>query len=224
MSLAVILAACAHISAEPVTAQVVDDVGQPVAGVVVVAYWELHKGSFTGDALPCGAADVEEAVTDQDGRFQIPSWGPVWSSCDMRSYNPLLVLFKSGYYPEGMNNNPVDALQTVSVSHSVWSGKTIVLRRYSDMDLTKTMPPSYRDQFEGLNVHLLDFVVNYPGECNWKKIPNMLRAIYLQKQQFEAVGHGLDTITSMLTINDQTMLKDAPQCGSPKAFIEGLEK
>ncbi|HEY1773831.1 MAG TPA: hypothetical protein VGH91_11645 [Gammaproteobacteria bacterium] len=220
----IFLGGCAHLSAEPVRAQVVDESGQPVPGVVVVAYWELHKGSFTGDALPCGAADVEESVTGQDGRFEIPSWGPVWSSCDMPGYNPWLTLFKSGYYPVGLNNDSADSLETVSVSRSIWNGKTITLRKYPSVDLTKVQSPSYRSEFSGMNQTLENFIVNFPSECNWKKIPNMLRAIYSQERQFEAVGHGLDTIPGMLITNDKFMVKVAPKCGSPKAFIEGLVK
>jgi hypothetical protein len=224
VSVAAFVGGCAHLSAEPVRAQVVDESGQPVPGVVVVAYWELHKGSFTGDALPCGAAGVEESVTDQDGRFALPSWGPVLSSCDMRGYNPLLILFKSGYYIVRLNNDSADSLETVSVSRSIWNGKTITLRKYPDMDLTRIQYPSYRSEFSSMNQTLEDFIVNFPGECNWKKIPNMLRAIYLQEQQFEEAGHGLNTIPAMLTVDDRSMMKDAPQCGSPKAFIEGLTK
>src|SRR6185312_14529324 len=103
-----VLGGCSTLSADPVTAHVVDaGTGKPLAGVVVTAYWELHNGSLTGHSFGCGAIDIEEAVTDQDGEFHIPGWGPVTSSCDMRGYNPMLVLFKPGYDWQGLNNDPL---------------------------------------------------------------------------------------------------------------------
>lgn len=211
------------LSAEPVAARVVDkDTGQPLAGVVIMANWELHQGSLTGHALPC-AVDVEEAVTDENGDFRIAGWGPVTvdSSCEMRDENPSLILFKSGYYEGGVDNNPVNPLKTVSVSRSVWNGKTMKMRKFPDMDLRKSGLDSYASEFDGLNSLLEGFAT---GGCNWKKIPNMLRAVYLQQLQFDAAGHNLDTVIEKLFRNDQEMQKEAPQCGSPKAFIEGLVK
>ncbi|HEX6550206.1 MAG TPA: hypothetical protein VF117_05980, partial [Gammaproteobacteria bacterium] len=79
------LVACGQdtvLSADPIDATLVDaDTGKPLAGVPVVAYWALKSGSLTGDSLPCGAAGVEEAVTDKDGKFHIPGWGPIKGPC-----------------------------------------------------------------------------------------------------------------------------------------------
>jgi hypothetical protein len=220
--LLLLMGGCASLSAEPVSARVVDkDTGEPIAGVVVVAYWGLHRGSFTGDALPCGAAGVEEAVTDQDGTFDIPGWGPISSSCDMMSSQPLLILFKPGYDPKAVNN-PTYSIETVSVSRSVWNGKTLELPKYPDMDLRKATSPSYASEFGGLNNHLLNFIADYPGECYWKKVPNMLRALKAQQKLFNEAGNPIGSITSELVTVDQSMQQAAPQCGSPKAFVEGL--
>ena len=213
------------ISAAPISAQVVDaDTSQPIAGVVVVAYWELHRGSFTGDALPCGVAGVEEAVTDQDGRFHTPGWGPITSTCDMRMGNPQLIFFKPGYVPQDENNNPMDPRKTVSVSRSDWDGKIIKLAKNTDTDLRE--PTShYVIEFEDMNSSRLGFVVNYPGECYWKKIPNMLRAVVTQDQMIHEAGNNEQgSIAAALIRNDKYYQSIAPQCGSPKAFIEGLEK
>lgn len=214
----------AQLSAESVAARVVDaDTGQPLVGVAIMAYWELHQGSFTGHALPCGAVDIEEAVTDEKGDFRIPGWGPVTlsSSCDMRDENPSLILFKSGYSERGLNNNPMNPLKTVSVSQSIWNGQTIKMREFPDMDLSKNDIHSYAFEFQGLSAILERFAL---GGCTWKKMPNMLRAVYLQQLQFDAAGHNLETVITKLFRDDQEMQKEAPQCGSPKAFIEGLVK
>lgn len=218
-----LMSSCASVlSAEPVTARVVDaDTGRPLAGVVIMAYWDLHQGSLLGHAPSCGAVDIEEAVTDENGDFSIPGWGPVTSTCDMRDENPSLILFKSGYYGAGLNNSPIDPLKTVSVSRSIWNGKTIKMRVFPDMDLRKNDARSYASEFGGLNGILERFAL---GGCTWKKMPNMLRAVYLQQLQFNAAGHDLETVITKLFRDDQEIQKDAPQCGSPKAFIEGLVK
>ncbi|HEY3645789.1 MAG TPA: hypothetical protein VGM16_10665 [Gammaproteobacteria bacterium] len=195
--------------------------GKPLAGVVVMAFWELHNGSFTGHSFGCGAIDVEEAVTDGDGQFHIPGWGPISSSCDMRGVNPTLILFKPGYDWRGVNNDPLDPIATVTVSSSVWDGKTINLYVPSDMDLTRIDAQGYAFHFESLNDLVGRFALS---GCNWKKIPNMLRAIYLQEQGFRAAGQVFPTVTSRLIMDDAAWQKTAPECGSPKAFIEGLVK
>jgi hypothetical protein len=219
-----LLIGCASLSSEPIAAQVVDaDTGQPIAGVVVVAHWELHGGSFTGDALTCGVDGVEEAVTDQDGRFHIPGWGPKWSSCDVQIWNPDLIFFKPGYEPKGLNNATTYPLATVSVSRSDWNGKAIQLTKNTDLDLHSETSRYARD-FGGLNLFSLGFVVNYPGGCYWKDIPNMLRAVITQEKAFNAAGNNLGSIASTLIANDSHFQEAAPQCGSPKIFIEDLEK
>jgi hypothetical protein len=45
-----------------------------------------------------------------------------------------------------------------------------------------------------------------------------------QAKLFQAVGNPIGSIADELSGNDQGMQKDAPKCGSPRAFIEGLEK
>lgn len=218
------LAGCAStLSAEPVTARVVDaDTGKPLAGVVIMAYWELHQGSFTGHAFGCGAIDIEEAVTDANGQFHIPGWGPITSygSCDMRAINPILMLFKPGYKANGVNNYPLNPVATISVSSSDWNDKTIELH-VADTDLSRVDVQGYAFNFRSFNDNIGRFV--YSG-CNWKKTPNMLRAIYLQEQKFHAAGQVFDTVTASLIRNDAAIQKATPECGSPKAFIEGLVK
>lgn len=219
------LGGCATFSAEPIAAQVVDaDTGQPIEGVVVVAHWELHGGSFTGDALPCGVAGVEEAVTDQEGRFHLPGFGPVRVSCDVQIWNPDLIFFKPGYEPKSVNNATTNPLETVSVSRSQWDGKVITLSNNRNQDLRSDQADSYALDFGSLNLNFLGFVTYYPAGCYWKKVPNMLRAVMAQEQEFHAAGNNLGSIASTLIANNDHLQKIAPQCGSPKAFIEGLNK
>lgn len=209
---------------DPIDSRVIDaTTGKPIQGAVVVVYWEMHRGSFAGDSLPCGAANVEEAVTDKNGKFHIAGWGPIHSSCDMRSFDPFLYVFKSGYGYARVGNYPLDP-PFVTFTHSEWNDKPIKLMKFPDLDLKKTGIHSYAANFGSLNLYLGDFIVNFPTECNWKKIPNTLRALMDQVKLFQAAGTPLGSIADEMVGADQAMRKDAPKCGSPKAFIEGLEK
>lgn len=213
------------LSADPVDATLADaDTGQPLAGVPVVAYWELEGGSFTGHSMPCGTARVEEAVTDKDGKFHFSGWGPVKASCGyMTVLDPQLFAFKSGYMPRIESNEP-RAPYPVTHSTSGWNGRTITMVKYPNPDLHKVGGDSYSTWFGEFNGSLEDFVVNMPSECNWKKMPNMLRALSAQQKLFNSAGTQLGSVASELVRDDQSMQKDAPQCGSPKAFVEALEK
>lgn len=222
-----VIVACGQqriLSADPVDATLVDgNTGQPMADVPVVAYWGLKGGSLTGDSLPCGAASVEEAVTDKDGKFHLPGWGPLKASCAMTVSDPELFAFKSGYMPRIESNAP-RAPYPVTHSVSDWNGRSIQMVKYPNPDLHKVDGDSYSTWFGEFNGNLEDFVVNMPSECNWKKMPNMLRALSAQQNLFNAAGTPLGSVASELVRDDQSMQKDAPQCGSPKAFVEGLLK
>src|SRR5574340_764993 len=120
------------VSADPVYARVVDaDTGKPLLGVAVVAYWELYKGGIAGGG-PCAAANVEEAVTDENGRFRLPGWGPITGPCGvMRNGNPLLYFFKPGYETLYMSGGVgLDATRLVSVARVNWNGKKLKMQKF----------------------------------------------------------------------------------------------
>lgn len=207
-----------------VDSRVIDaDTGQPIQGAVVVAYWEMHRGSFAGDSLPCGAANVEEAVTDKNGKFHIAGWGPIHSSCEMRSFDPFLYVFKSGYSYARIGNYPLNP-PFITSTHSEWNDKPIKLKKFPNLNLAQVGIKSYGADFGFLNGDLEDFIVDFPRECNWRRIPNMLRALMAQVRFFRAAGNPLGSIADEMVGADQAMQKDAPKCGSPKAFIEELEQ
>lgn len=88
-------------SAKDIRATVVDEeTGEPLEGVVVVALWELQQVS----ARP--RLHITEAVTDAQGRFHIPGWGPKVRPplAQLAHRSPLLVLFKSGFVPLRLHN------------------------------------------------------------------------------------------------------------------------
>ncbi|MHB8425076.1 MAG: hypothetical protein ACYDB9_07985 [Gammaproteobacteria bacterium] len=213
-------------SADPVSARVVDaGTGKPLEGVVVVAYWELYQGSLTGDGMPCGAANVEETVTDKDGWFRIPGWGPVKGACGMmRNMNPFVYMFKPGYeYLRKSGGIGFNSNKLVSVAQVDWNGQVIKLNKYQHLDLSVSGLGSYENNFSLLNGDLSMFTTYMPSQCNWKKIPKMLRAIAIQANHFaHARGYQIGSIVSQLISNNQQFQNIAPQCGSPKQFVKGL--
>lgn len=88
-------------SAKDIRATVVhEETGDPLPGVVVVALWELRQIS----ARP--RLHITEAVTDAQGRFHVPGWGPKVRPplAELAYRSPLLILFKSGFTPLRLHN------------------------------------------------------------------------------------------------------------------------
>lgn len=210
------------LSANPIDSRVVDiDTGAPIEGAVVLAYWELYSGSLSGDSLPCGSANVEDTVTDKDGNFHIPGWGPTKPGCsgEMRQGNPQLYVFKPGYYFIDVPNGFPDTKYVVTTD--AWRDGPLPLKAIQDADPKKKAAEEVRN-VHSLEVSITLFIEDMPKQCNWKKAPNMIRALALQRQVFDQAGYRPFGLIDMLTINNQWYQQSAAQCGSPKAFIEGL--
>ncbi len=158
---------CASVSApwryvaEPIEGRVIDkETRQPIEGVVVVAQWILLE-PFQGHHREHWV--VIETVTDAEGRYQIPGWGPKWRPWFrwLGSADPVLDIFKPGYWLERRSNasyasggllgtepNPIGA----KVRKSFWSGKKIELypfrigkevRKQLEPERSELYPPNY---------------------------------------------------------------------------------
>lgn len=136
-----VLPACAGpvtYSAESIEAWVVDaETKQPIEGAVVVAHWVL-EGPTLVDIKVRQAGDlvVLEAVTDKDGRFHFPGWGPIrhWGRSRLTYLDPELIVFKSGYeYRRLANPITKEAIEgkPYPIRRSQWNGKTIELKKFS---------------------------------------------------------------------------------------------
>jgi hypothetical protein len=212
------------LSADPIDSRVADsEAGAPIEGAVVLAYWELHSGSLSGDSLPCGAVNVEDTVTDKDGRFHLPGWGPTMPGCSgvMRQGSPQLYVFKPGYYFVDVPNG-YPGTGSIMTTHNAWRDEPLFLRK-----IQYASPSRAEDwaNVDSLEVSIAPFIRDMPTQCNWKKAPNMLRALaQLRQASIEAGQHYTLGMIDMIMLNDEWYQKKAPQCGSPKAFIEGLLK
>lgn len=111
------------------------DSGEPVEGVVVVAYWGMEK-AWAWSVAPAGAIAVFEEVTDKDGYYRIPGWGPRWTPYYIRqTADPRIILFKNGYEPRFLRNMTVGGSGYNSKGSffrsSMWDGKTVEINQFT---------------------------------------------------------------------------------------------
>lgn len=227
LGMACALSACARpitYSAETIDARVVDaDTKQPLEGVVVVAHWVLEGGIHVDRV---GDLVVLEAVTDKNGQFHFPAWGPIrhWSRSRLTYMDPQLLIFKSGYeFRRLANPLTKEALEGKPdpVRRSRWNGGTIELKPFRETEETKK---DLLRNFGYLNSNV-ESIVRDPKTCNWKKIPKMLLAIREQKNFFIEKGirgsaFGISSVDQYLLHNSEKISHEGgSSCGSPKEFF-----
>lgn len=131
------LTGCASLqySAAPIEAWVVDaETKQPLEGVIITANWPYADSTFAGRGSDLGQLMVMETVTDKEGRFHFPGWGPRKPERGyMRDNDPQLLLFKSGYEYLRLTNDyssgkSLEGLHPVW--RSEWNGRTVELRPF----------------------------------------------------------------------------------------------
>lgn len=222
------LSACAGLqySAAPIEAWVVDaETKQPIEGVIVVAHWALESTSriIPHQTNATGSLMILETVTDKNGRFHFPAWGPKWhlGSGDLTDDDPELIFFKSGYKYINVSNSqytrpikyrdegkPVGAESkpTGSKRISFWSGEKIEMERFGG-----TMG-EYAKHLGLLNNNLYPLLGS--EACDWQQVPRMLLALSEQSRAFRKQGiEALYDVDLYLPISEK-------RCGSPKAFFE----
>ena len=198
-------------SADPIAATVVDaESGTPLAGVNVVAGWEVTGGLEGGNVV--GWVKVMEAVTDESGQFFLPGWGPVaWTKGgSVKSESPLLILFKSGYDRRLLvqrKRSPIE--RAPSHMQSDWNGENIKLTRYAGSY------EEYARRIAGFSVTLNSLLDN--GECNWKSIPRFLWSLQIENDKFGASNlvYSFGSLEYLSKSFDRN-------CGSLKSYV--LEK
>jgi hypothetical protein len=160
-------------SAEPITATVVDaDTKQPLKDVIVVAHWQLvGGGSFVDSSVPVGELMVMEAVTNAEGKFHFPAWGPKYDFMGrMHNDDPQLIIFKPGYEFQVLSNEWKDMKDYQAVRRSDWDGKTLVLKKFIGSE------KEYTEHVYNLD-RKTDFARYYGKRCEWLQMPRLLNAI-----------------------------------------------
>jgi hypothetical protein len=201
-------------SAKPIQGRVVDaETKQPLSDVNVVAHWVLNFGLEGGSGTDLV---LMESVTDSEGQYKFPGWGPTQvpaslpSEARLKSLSPEMIYFKPGYLPWAVTNTttgpqpgPGPLMRT-----SEWDGRTIELKRFEG-PLTQ-----YGSVIGGTLTG-----VSY-GHCNWKKIPRVIVALDAEKRRLEALN-----IRSWATnITDLEFSEANDGCGSVRDFFKAYQK
>jgi hypothetical protein len=187
--------------------------GQPLAGVNVVAHWELN-GPL--ENVPVGQLQVLETVTDENGEFTFPAWGPRlrWPLYGFLSWaDPEFVLFKRDYQWTVFRNQRF-AYNTGPHRRSEWDGKTIRLKPYE-----RSME-AYARNIEDFEGRRLDFAFSY-HDCSWKHVPRMLATLHREKRRLNAAGLR-DSSGHPLILEEQDKNRSPAEiaiCGSVQEFL-----
>ena len=195
-------------SAESIEGWFVDeDTKRPLDGVIVVAVWIIQGYTF-GNRFPLGQLKIMEAVTDKNGRFYFPAWGPKMVLRGQLDFEtPELIMFKNGYRAGAMSND-YRKKQNGSKRYSDWNGKIITLPKFEGS------LEEYGDHLSTIGSILRFALRNPTSACEWKKIPRMVVAIHKQRLIF-----GAARISNLLYSIDELAKNSPKSCGSPHAFF-----
>jgi hypothetical protein len=196
-------------SAKPIQAWVVDaETKQPLKDVNLTANWQLERGTM-GGYVPVGQIMIMETVTDENGRFYFPAWGPKFAAQGIiNSQDPQILLFKNGYHPGGADNSASENLSPMRTSDS--DGKTLELKPF------KGDSAQYLNELERLTLDLGSLSANKP--CEWRHVPRMISAVHKAAVEIESTGVVVRPLQAFLT------LPDPARCGLPSSFFENLQK
>ncbi len=192
------ISGCAAIyRAEAIEGWVVDaETGKPLDGVIIVANWELRGGLEAG--IPVEQLQIFETVTDQNGRYSFPAWGPKLAKNIgiLKGNSPGILLFKPGYKFGGHSNV---YWQTYGTEKFFWNKKTLKLQPF------KGTPAEYAKDLRSLNSSLWGIGHENGEPCGWQSFPRMLSALDTQYAEFRRVGVASGSVVSRLRANDSDL-------------------
>jgi hypothetical protein len=184
---AVAIRACAngslYYTAEPFSARVVDaETMQPIEGAVVVAYWDLVRGGLDG-AHHAGYLEIKETVTDANGRFAFEGFTRMNPNlAELRDSDPAVLVFKGGYEAKIYHNIIQDPQNYPgSVRKAAVDGEVL--------KLPKLVPTRTGHQLEQLQFYsfLKIDLEHLLGDCQWPKVPKLLRAMDAEKRRLRTL-------------------------------------
>lgn len=169
-------------SAEPITATIVDaETKQPLKDVIVVAHWQLVEGGFLDSSVPAGELMVMETVTDKNGVFHFPEWGPKYEIMGrMKNEDPEIIIFKPGYVFKVLANEWIstEIRDYRALRSSDWDGKTIELEQFEGSD------KEYANKLSSMTIYMR-YVEN---NCDWKRTPKIILALTDEQRLLQSKG------------------------------------
>jgi hypothetical protein len=202
-------------SANPIHATVVDSAtGKPIPDVIVVTRWQLEdvNGHFAGNF------HVDEAITNAQGEFSIPAWGPTAVPRDPRNpiyslrmgpMEPDIILFKRGYQ-FGVEQGPWEsaylgdpAWKGEAIRTSYWNAKTIKLVAFSGSD-------EHYNRTLALSMSALPW-----GNCHWTRMPRMVAALVMEGNRLSYV----QGFNAVLRLDELSEKEDGRYCGAAPKIL-----
>jgi hypothetical protein len=198
-----LLRGCLNIySAKPIEAWIIDaETREPVAGAVVVAQWKLVYGLEGGYAYNWV---VMQTVTDENGRFTFPGWGPrmipttlLWQA-KMEGDDPDIKFYKFGYAGVKHTQSMADKAYRRPKSGGYGWGGAFLREWYLNGEILEYKPA--KGDLKALGDELTEFNHWLAGEegdrCAYLRLARAVRAIDNAYQVLKATpgahqGHGL---------------------------------
>jgi hypothetical protein len=218
------LQGCATVySAKETYAQVVDaETHEPLEGANVVAHWVLDYASAPL-AMHWSHSDwiVMETVTDSNGQFRFPGWGPKAVPSDLpplaslAGQDPEVIFFRGGYEPLRLRNGasgPPEWPGALMRSWR-WNGKVVELKKF-------------KGDLKAYSFYIGDVLtgVNYTG-CEWKKIPRIIVALNSEDARLRQLGVYKNMFSLVHpTISDLKSFAAKNNCGSVEEFLKDYRK
>ena len=153
-----------------IAGQVVDaETGAPIPGAHVAFLWEstIIPSGFTGHNARDICYHAAAAVTDRDGKFDVPGWRK-WSTYNVYSMDPIAIVYVRNYQP---------LYQPVQLGPS-----TGPLEHPSERYGLKRFSGGVDDRMHALFRNLGNKVCDYGGQSQ-KSLYPMLKAVYVEARE-----------------------------------------
>ncbi len=203
------ISACATYRGAAIEGRVVDaETQQPVKDVVVVVEWILEaKWALHPQTL--GRLLLQETVTDEQGHYRFPPWGPLRAQEGVIDRSaPRLNFYKRGYKFTALSNccdyePPYVDLPDPLIS--VWDRKTIELPPFKSK---LTWEDYSTEVIEASDLYSLD-----ETKCDWQQMPRMTSELMKRRQDYLKEG----VVTSLPY---RSLLYRNAKCADPEQFLE----
>lgn len=195
--------------------------GKPLAGVFVLFRAGAYEGTLTGHGGRGVLLFAAEAVTNEDGGFQIgkQEFSAYPFFLNTHYENPQMTIFKPGYVVQILHNERRIIAELEDVTTWMYDRQTIRLKRAATDEET-----AHAVYFAAENAWL---TMSVPL-CSWKRMPRFLVAVDRAADDWDRRRASLTSDLRFrsarrplrdVLMNDELYAKKTA-CGSPKAFFE----
>jgi hypothetical protein len=196
-------------SSPEITGKVVDAAsGKPIQGAIVVANWQL---TTVWENYPLGQLDIEEVVSDRNGQFKIPAWGPKSASeGQLEKEEPHIRIYKPGYVPLIFDNRP-SGVEPYNAEEA--AGKIVFRHNGETFELEPLSgPPSEQALAINKLIESMTFA-RFGSNCEWKSVPRILIALSKARDELRYKAPNVQ-------VSDSLLLAGGPdKCGNPRDFF-----